>query len=112
MGQRVDELEATERKCQDRFYAAVGVAGQWMLGHGQDHDRNVQPGIPYPLYQLGALDLALQEQIHHDHVRPELVHRLKDLRTVAEHFEQLHMRLHAQQVAHVLTYLGHVFGDE
>ena len=41
----VDQLEAAERQRQHRVDAAVGVAGQRMLGHRQHHDRDVQARI-------------------------------------------------------------------
>ena len=72
----------------------------------------LEPRVPQLLDQLRSLDLALEQQVDHHDVRPQLRRCLDDFRAVAEDLQQLHLRLHAQQVADVLTHLRHVFRDQ
>ena len=90
----------------------AGVTSDGVLGNGQDNGGNIQTGIAELLDQLRALDLALEQQVDHHDIRSELPRRLEDLRAIVEDFEQLHLRLHAQQVPDVLTDLWHVLSDE
>jgi len=82
VAERVDKFKAAERQRQDRIDAAVGVPGQWVLRHGQDHDRDIEARVAQFLDQLRAFDLALKQQIDHYDVGPELLGRLDDFRPV------------------------------
>jgi len=111
VSQGVDQFESAEGQRQHGIDAAARVAGQGVLRHGQDDHRDIQARVAQLLDELGAFEFALEEQIHHDHVRAQLPGRVNDLRAVGQDLEQLHLRLDAQQVADVLAYLRNVFRD-
>ena len=111
VGQGVYQLESAEGQRQHSVNAAARVSGQGVLRHGQDNHRDIQARVAQLLDELGPFDLALEEQIHHNHVRAHLSGRVDDLRAVGQNLQQLHLRLDAQQVADVLAYLRNVFRD-
>ncbi len=55
----------------------AGSRAMRMLGNGQDHGGNIQTGIAKLLDQLRALELALEQQVDHHDIRPELPRRLE-----------------------------------
>ena len=92
--------------------ARLGVRVDRRLGNGQDDDGHAQLRIADLLHELGALDPALQERVDQDDVRPQLLDLRQRLGALADHVEQLDLRLRVQQPADVLGDLRHVLDDQ
>ena len=59
-----------------------------------------------------VLPSLFEEQVDHDDIGAKLFGRVHDLGAIVEHFEQLYLRLHTQEVPDVLAYLRNVFRNK
>ena len=64
------------------------------------------------LGDVEAVDLALQERVHHEHVGAQLADLVEDDTAVGHGVEQAHLLLVLQEIAHVLRDLGDVLDQQ
>ncbi len=110
--QEIDELEAAERHRQHGIDALVRVPGDRVLGHGHDDDGRRQSLLAQARGEVQAAHLALQQGVDHDDVGVALAHELGHLAAVADHVEELDVRLGVEQATNVLRHLRHVLDEQ
>ena len=106
------EVVAAEGHRQDAHDAHLGRHLDRPLGHRDEDDRQVDAGRPDPLQQLQAAQLALEQGVDHEHVRPHLGDLIERLTAIGQHIQQLHLILSVQQIPDVLRDLGDVLDEE
>ncbi len=108
----VHELEAGERHAEHRVDAGARVAADRVLGHGQHDDGDPEAGLAELGDDLLALRPTLEEPVDDDDVGPELAGLGDGAAAVGDDVDELHLRLGAEQPAHVLGHLGDVLDEE
>ena len=92
--------------------AVAGVRHHGLLRDGEHDHRDLEAGLVDLGHQVHALDPALEQRVHQDHVRAELADEPEHARPVAHDVQQLDRGLRVEQAADVLRDLGDVLDDE
>ncbi len=109
MVEGIHQLVARERHGEHLDDAHALACLDRLLGNGDDDDGDADAGLADPFGDLQAVDLALQQGIHHQRVWSQLTDLVHDHAAVGDGIEQADLLLMLEEIAHILRHLRDVF---